>query len=82
MTRPPNRPYHKANCTPAQKEAVKQALNNALMMPEYKIKNEAQLIRLGIDMVCEAFGVKYPHDLIERGKYDRASIDWGRLAKE
>ena len=74
MPSPTNSPYHKANCTPAQKEAVKQAASNAGM-------EQGQFIRMAVDDACAAVGVEYPHDLIERGKYDRAQIDWEKLSE-
>ena len=64
MPRPPNSPYIKTHCTPAQKEAVKQAASNAGM-------NEGQFIRMFLVGACAEFGVVYPQNMIERGKYKR-----------
>jgi hypothetical protein len=61
-------PSHNAKCTPGQKEA-----SNAGM-------EQSQFIRMALGGACEAFGVEYPHDLPERGKYDRSKIDWKKLA--
>jgi hypothetical protein len=66
-------PYHHAKCTPAQKEAVKQAASIAGM-------EQAQFIRMLCEGGCAAFGVVYPQNLPERGKHDRRKIDWKKIA--